>query len=331
MSEAPRHTVFSVLAAIRMPIILLLLVTTSAILTEGRFLQIDNLVNVFRQVSLESLIAFGMTLVIVTGGIDLSVGSLVALSGVAAAAVMESLGTWSPTMRIASGALCGVMVGATFGGLSGAVIARLAIPPFIVTLAAMLVARGSAFIICGGQPVYELPEELMWWGRGFVLELRLGRLLPVPVLIMAAAYLLFLFLYTRTVWGRCVIAVGSNETAAYLAGIPVRAVKWSVYVVTGALSGLAGVLHDAKLMAGDPKVGEMWELNVIAAVVVGGTSLFGGRGTISGTLVGALIIGVLNNSLNLLHVEHFWQNVVLGLVILGASLLDAGLRRLSTT
>ncbi len=331
MSERPRHSVSSVLVAIRMPLILFLLMTASAILTEGRFLQIDNLVNVFRQVSLESLIAFGMTMVIVTGGIDLSVGSLVALAGVAAAAVMESLGTWSPTMRIAIGAVCGVMVGATFGGLSGAVIARLSIPPFIVTLAAMLVARGSAFILCGGQPVYELPGELMWWGRGFVLESWLGRLLPVPVLIMAGAYLFFLFLYARTVWGRCVIAVGSNETASYLAGIPVRAVKWSVYVVSGALSGLAGVLHDAKLMAGDPKVGEMWELNVIAAVVVGGTSLFGGRGTISGTLAGALIIGVLNNSLNLLHVEHFWQNVVLGLVILGASLLDAGLRRLNTT
>jgi len=124
------------------------------------------------------------------------------------------------------------------------------------------------------------------------------------------------------------VAVGSNEQAAYLAGIPVRRTKFFVYLLTGCVAGLAGFLHDAKLMAGDPKVAEMWELNVIAAVVVGGTSLFGGRGTITGTLIGALIIGVLNNSLNLMNVEHFWQKVVLGAVILAASLLDAGLRKL---
>ena len=134
--------------------------------------------------------------------------------------------------------------------------------------------------------------------------------------------------FSRTVFGRGVIAVGSNEEAARLAGINVRRTKLIVYVITGGLAGLAGVLHDAKLMAGDPKVGEMWELNVIAAVVVGGTSLFGGRGSIAGTLAGALIIGTLNNSLNLMHVEHFWQKVVLGGVILAASLVDAGLRRL---
>ena len=135
-------------------------------------------------------------------------------------------------------------------------------------------------------------------------------------------------LLSRTEFGRGVIAVGITEEAARLSGIAVRRTKLAVYLITGALARLAGVLHDAKLMAGDPKVGDMWELNVIAAVVVGGTSLFGGRRSVSGTLVGALIIGVLNNSLNLLHVEHFWQKVVLGAVILSASLVDAGLRRL---
>jgi len=147
-------------------------------------------------------------------------------------------------------------------------------------------------------------------------------------LVMLLGYVFFSLLLGRTVFGRRVIAVGSNEEAAYLAGIPVRATKLMVYVITGALCGLAGVLHDAKLMAGDPKVGEMWELNVIAAVVVGGTSLFGGRGSMHGTLIGALIIGVLNNSLNLLHVEHFWQKIVLGSVILAASLMDSALRKL---
>src|SRR5204862_3709815 len=139
---------------------------------------------------------------------------------------------------------------------------------------------------------------------GFVFESALGRLLPTPVFVMFVGYAVFLVLFRRTVFGRSVVAIGSNEQAAYLAGISVRTTKVSVYMLTGVLCGLGGVLQVAKLMAGDPKVGEMWELNIIAAVVVGGTSLFGGRGTITGTLIGALIIGVLNNSLNLLHVEH---------------------------
>jgi len=316
------------LVALRMPVILLALVLAVTALTDGQFAGVENVVNVLRQVSFEALIAFGMTLVIVTGGIDLSVGSLVALTGVVAAIVMQAMLGWSPVVSIGLGLVCGVATGAAIGASSGAIVARFSIPPFIVTLAAMLIARGFAFILCDGQPVYDLPPELRWLGRGFVLESVLGRIVPVPVLIMFCVYVVTALLLCRTVFGRGVIAVGSNEEAARLAGIAVRRTKLSVYLITGALAGLAGVLHDAKLMAGDPKVGDMWELNVIAAVVVGGTSLFGGRGTVFGTLIGALIIGVLNNSLNLLHVEHFWQKVVLGGVILLASLVDAGLRRL---
>ncbi len=323
-----RSVVVAWLVAGRMPVILGALLITSSVLTDGRFLRIENLVNVMRQISFEGLIAFGMTFVIVTGGIDLSVGSLVALTGVAAALAMQSLAEADPAVRVAVGFATALIVGTSTGAAAGAIIARFAIPPFIATLATMLVARGAAFILCDGQPVHELPGELMWWGRGFVLEPVLGQRLPAPVLIMLASYAVLLVVFRRTVFGRRVVAVGSNEQAAYLSGIPVRATKMAVYVLTGLLCGLAGVLHDAKLMAGDPKVGEMWELNVIAAVVVGGTSLFGGRGTVTGTLIGAIIIGVLNNSLNLMEVEHFWQKVVLGLVILAASLLDAALRRL---
>lgn len=327
MTAVSRPALNAIVAA-RMPVILVLLVIGAALLTQGRFLQIENLVNVMRQVSFEALIAFGMTLIIVTGGIDLSVGSLVALTGVAAARVMELSAPLSPVAGIALGLLAGIVLGCAVGALSGAIVARFAIPPFIVTLAAMLIARGFGFILCDGQPVYELPPELRWLGRGFVWESVLGRLLPTTVLAMLLGFLVFHILLTATTFGRRVIAVGSNEEAAFLAGIPVRRTKLYVYLITGGLCGLVGVLHDAKLMAGDPKIGEMWELNVIAAVVVGGTSLFGGRGTMIGTLVGALIIGVLNNSLNLLQVEHFWQKVVLGAVILAASLLDAALRRL---
>lgn len=328
MSPSTRSSFWRYVLAARMLIILLLIGIASSVLTGGQFTRIDNLINVARQVSFEGLIAFGMTLVIVTGGIDLSVGSLVALTGVIAALVMRSAAGSSPAVAIALGLLCGIAAGAAIGATSGAIVARFSIPPFLVTLSAMLMARGFAFILCDGQPIYELPDSLIALGRGFLFEGILGRLLPVPVVVLICAYLLFAVLLGRTVFGRGIIAIGSNEEASRLAGIPVRRTKVLVYMITGALCGLAGVLHVGKLMAADPKVGDMWELNVIAAVVVGGTSLFGGRGTMTGTLLGALLIGGLNNSLNLLHVEHFWQKVVLGGVILAASLVDAGLRKL---
>lgn len=328
MTAATLSRARQMLYVMRMPVVLLLLVAGAAVLTGGRFTQVDNLINVARQISFEGLIAFGMTLVIVTGGIDLSVGSLVALTGVVAALVMRAMGDTSLTLVIVAGLASGVAVGAVAGAGSGVIIARFTIPPFIVTLSAMLIARGFAFILCHGQPVYELPSALASLGRGYILEGVWGRILPVPVAILIAAYVLFHVLLARSVFGRGVVAIGSNEEAARLAGIPVARTKLLVYLITGGLCGLSGVLHTAKLMAGDPKVGDMWELNVIAAVVVGGTSLAGGRGSMTGTLIGALMIGVLNNSLNLLHVEHFWQKVVLGTVILAASLLDAGLRKL---
>ncbi|MCA9294033.1 MAG: ABC transporter permease [Phycisphaerales bacterium] len=324
-----KRSVWRTVLSARMPIILVVLVICATALTEGRFARTDNIVNVLGQVSFQGTIAFGMTAVIVTGGIDLSVGSLVALTGVVAALVMQALsGAIAPWLAITLGVLAAMVSGGAVGATSGAVVARLSIPPFIVTLAAMLMARGAAFILCNGQPIYELPAELRTLGRGFILEPWFGRVLPVPVLMMLATYALCALMLSRTVLGKEIIAVGSNEKAAWLAGVPVRRTKLFVYVLTGVLAGLVGAVHDGKLMAGDPKVGEMWELHVIAAVVVGGTSLFGGRGSMTGTLVGVLIIGVLNNSMNLMQVEWFWQNVVLGGVILGAALADAGLRRL---
>lgn len=311
-----------------MPIILLALVVAMTALTGGKFAQVDNIVNVLRQVSFEGAIAFGMTAIIITGGIDLSVGSLVALTGVVGAVVMRQTGALPFEVSIGAGLTAAIACGALVGAVNGSVVAWGSVPPFIVTLSTMLIARGAAFIVAGGKPVYELPEQLITLGRGFLFEGVLGRLVPIPVAMMLAVYALFGTLLARTVTGREIVAVGSNEAAARLAGIPVKRTKLLVYLLTGAICGLVGLMHVGKLMAGDPKVGDMWELNVIAAVVVGGTSLFGGRGTMTGTLLGALIIGVLNNSLNLLHVEHFWQKIVLGGVILAASLADAGFRRL---
>ena len=333
MTDSSDHTssagIVDWLVRMRMPVVLALLVTVATIQTDGVFARPENLVNVARQISFEALIAFGMTLVIITGGIDLSVGSLVALTGVVAAVAMRSMGSAAAVPTIAAGLAAGVVVGAVFGTFSGLIITRFRLPPFIVTLAGMLVARGLAFIFCDGQPIAEgMPDMFFWLGQGYVLEAYLGRSLPVPVLLMAIGFGVFHVLLARTVFGRSVIAVGSNEEAARLSGIAVRRTRLTVYAVTGVLCGLVGVIHTAKLRVADPKVGEMWELNVIAAVVVGGTSLFGGRGSIPGTLIGALIIGVLNNSLNLMQVQHFWQKVVLGAVILLAALLDAALSRL---
>ncbi len=332
LSPAASPSVVDWLVRLRMLIVLVLLLVGATLLTEDyMFARSANLVNVMRQISFEALIAFGMTLIIITGGIDLSVGSLVALTGVAAGLTMRTLaadGAVSGGTAVTAGMGVGIATGAAFGTLSGSIITRFALPPFIVTLAGMLVARGMAFILCDGKPIHSLPDALDLLGPTFVLESWLGRVLPVSVLVMLVGFALFWLLLVRTVFGRSIIAVGSNEEAARLAGIPVRRTKLLAYVLTGALCGVAGVLHAAKLGTADPKAGDMWELYVIAAVVVGGTSLFGGRGTIPGTLVGALIIGVLNNSLNLLQVENFWQKVVLGLVILGAGLLDAALSRL---
>lgn len=312
----------------RMVIVLVLLATAVTILTGNRFSRPENLTNVARQISSEAIIAFGMTLVIITGGIDLSVGSLVALTGVVSGLVMSSLTSWGAFPCIATGMAAGMLLGAFFGSAAGGIITRFAIPPFIVTLAGMLIARGLAFIACDGQPVYQLPAALRTLGRGFVFPDLLGRSLPIPVAIMLVLFVLFHFILSRTVFGRSVVAVGSNEEAARLAGIPVRRTKLFVYVLTGGLCGIVGMLQNARLMSADPKTGETWELNVIAAVVVGGTSLFGGRGSIPGTLIGALIIGILVNSLNLMQVTHFWQEVVIGSVILLAALLDAGISRL---
>jgi len=317
------------LARFRMPVVLFLLVVLATVLTHGLFAQPENLINVAPQISFEALIAFGMTFVIVTGGIDLSVGSLVALTSVLAARAMALVAPGGEPGAIAAGLVAGTGAGAACGLANGFIVTRFGLPPFLVTLAAMLVARGFAFIVCGGQPLYEgLPASLVTLGRGFVLEGSLGRVLPVPVLAMLIGFAVFHFILTRTVLGRSIVAVGSNEEAARLSGIDVARTRRAAYLMTGALAGLVGVFQTGKLMAADPKIGEMWELNVIAAVVVGGTSLFGGRGSIPGTWIGAFVIGVLNNGLNLLHVEHFWQKVVLGLVILGAALIDAGLSKL---
>jgi ribose/xylose/arabinose/galactoside ABC-type transport system permease subunit len=287
-------------------------------LATPNFFKPDNLVNIVRQSSFRAIVAVGMTFVILTAGIDLSVGGVIALSGVAGSLVLVHPGLPVP-LAITLGIGAGVAVGTAVGAFNGLAITRFHLPPFIATLAMWFIAGrdgGLAFLITSGQPVFNLPPSFLFVGAGDVLGI------PVPVIIMVVIVAAGHFALTRATFGRYVYAVGGNEEAARLSGINVRRVLMTVYVISGMLSGLTGMILAGRLASGDPKTGVGQELDVIAAVVVGGTSLFGGRGTILGTVVGALIIGVLNNGLNLLNISSYWQPVVKGGVILVAVMID---------
>jgi ribose transport system permease protein len=283
------------------------------------FLNTENLLNIANQIAVVAILAAGMTIVIITGGIDLSVGSLIALSAVVGTLLVRELGGgvgagW--TALVACGA-AGVAVSALIGALSGATVTAFKIPSFIATLAVMQVASGLAFILAKGQSIYEVPESFTLLGRGTGLFS-----IPHAVLLMAVIYVATHLLMSRTALGRQIYAVGGNAEAARLSGVRVGRVLLFAYTFCGALAGLGGVLLASQLKSASPTYGLSYELYVIAAVVVGGTSLSGGEGRIFGTLIGTLIIAVIQNGMNLTGVESYTQKVVLGLVILGAVLLD---------
>jgi len=307
---------------------LVALILVLAFRTDFDFVQPQNAANIISQMSVEMIIALGMTMVIITAGIDLSVGSLVALTGVLgtmALTVVAGLPLW---LAFLIAIFASVLVGLACGSFSGFVITRFGIPPFVATLAMMFVCRGLAFIVCRERPV-EIPyeyEQLKFLGMGilgknlFGVEWFPG--IPLSGIIMLAGIVFFHVLLSGTVFGRQIYAVGGNEEASRLSGINVKKIKFFVYAITGGLCGLSGIIQAATLGSGDPKSGDKWELQVIAAVVVGGTSLFGGRGTIIGTFVGVLLIRVLAVGVNFLGFTRFWQYVVLGSVLLLAVLLD---------
>lgn len=282
------------------------------------FLTPSNAINVVLQVSVTAILAIGMTLVILTGGIDLSVGSLVAVTGVLAAFVARVAADVGP---LAAALAAGLLAGAASGAFTGLFVTRFSIPPFIVTLALMSALRGAAFLMTGGYSVGDLPRGFAVLGRGYLL------FLPIPVLVMAALFAAGAVMLNSTVFGRHIYAVGGNERAAWLAGVRTARVKVAAYVLNGLLGGFAGVMLASRLGAGIPNAGLGYELDVIAAVVVGGASLFGGKGTLGGTLLGAIFIGILNNGLNLANVDPYLQKIALGAVILGAVLLDQKLAR----
>lgn len=285
----------------------------------SQFLRRDNLLNIANQIAVIAIIAIGMTMVIITAGIDLSVGSLVALSAVVttmlirdqAGGLNATVGGMTACCLVAI-ALCGLV-----GAMSGFVSTQFQIPPFIVTLAMMLVGSGTAYLLSEGQSIDQVPDQFVWLGRGADLAR-----IPNAVVLMVVLYTLAHLLMTRTTLGRYIYAAGGNAEAARLSGVPVKKVLILVYTIGGLLAGLGGVIMASQLKSGSPSYGQMYELYVIAAVVVGGTSLSGGDGNVCGTLIGAFIIAVIQNGMNLTGVESFTQKIVLGLVILAAVLFD---------
>jgi ribose transport system permease protein len=287
------------------------------------FLKLSNLLGVANQTAIYAIIAIGMTMVIITAGIDLSVGSLVALASVSSAIVIRDWGGGASASiaMVAVGSLAGIGVCALAGASNGLLVTAFGIPPFIVTLGMMMMASGLSFRLAEGRSIPELPPAFFWLGRGLTLGI------PNPVLLMVVLYVVAHVVMSRMVFGRYVYSIGGNEEAARLSGVPVGRVLLAVYTICGALAGLGGIVLASQLSAGDPKFGLMYELEVIAAVVVGGTSLMGGRGKIFGTLIGAFIIAVIKNGMNLTNVDPFNQKIVLGAVLTAAVLLDTLKRR----
>lgn len=278
------------------------------------FLTAENLLNVSLQVSITAIIAAGMTFVILTGGIDLSVGSLLALAGILTTDVVKLQLPIQVSFPLAI--LVGVCVGALSGGLAGTLVTRYNITPFIVTLSLMTVWRGIAFVYTEGRPIWELPDAFSILGSGRMLGI------PIPSLTMMVVFIVSHIVLTKTKFGRYVYAVGGNKEAARLAGISTNKILVQVYILCGLLSALSGILLASRMNSGQPNTGVGYELDVIAAVVAGGTSLSGGRGSIVGTFIGAMLIAVLRNGLNLLNVGSYVQQIIVGVVILLAVMMD---------
>lgn len=303
---------------------LLVLLVAVNIATHGDFLAPGNLLNVLRQIAVNAILATGQTFVIITAGIDLSVGSLVALTGVLMAGTLGGVHTAWVAFIVAI--IVGIGAGGVAGAINGTPVVKFGLPPFITTLAMMLMARGLAFMYTNGAPIEIDNNAFDDLGTGLLFP-TLGRLvhipgIPVPVVIMLATVIVASYVLGQTRFGRYVYAIGGNEEAARLAGVSVGTVKTMVYVLCGALAAVGGFLLMALFSSGSPQTGVGFELNAIAAVVVGGTSLMGGRGTIVGTFFGALLIGVLNNVMNLIGIESYTQQIVLGAVIVIAVIVD---------
>jgi len=301
-------------------IALFLLCLALSILSD-KFLTVSNAWNVMRQVSVNICISTGMTLIVLTAGIDLSVGSVLALCGAITAGLLKNgiafpAGNLFIGFTLLGALLAGVLTGSVLGAFNGWAITRFKVPPFVATLAMLTIARGLTMLWTQGFPISGLGDTFLFFGTGWFLGI------PVPVWISGIIVVIAVILTSKTRLGRYIYAIGGNESASKLSGINVSRVKITVYTIAGALAAIGGILVTSRLDSAQPNAGTSYELDSIAAVVIGGTSLSGGRGNILGTVQGAIIIGVLNNGLVLLNVSPFWQQVVKGFVILLAVIID---------
>ncbi|WP_020591941.1 ribose ABC transporter permease [Kiloniella laminariae] len=296
-------------------LVALLLLMAAVSLYSPSFLSVDNLLNILRQTSINAIIALGITYVILTAGIDLSVGSVLALCGAVCASLLAA------DTPLVLALLVTLSVGGLLGAANGVVISLFGVQPFIATLVGMTMLRGVTLVFTDGRPVstgdFEVAEAFYQMGGGYFVGI------PIPILLAAGVFLIGWLILNRTAFGRYVYAIGGNEQVTRIAGINVRRVKIIVYALSGVMAALAGMILTARLESAQPTAGLGYELDAIAAVVLGGTSLMGGRGTLIGTLIGALIIGVLNNALNLMDVSSYYQQIAKGAVILLAVVVDS--------
>lgn len=277
----------------------------------SRFLTSTNLSVILNQVSVNSILAFGVTFVIIAGGIDLSLGSLVAICGVVIALLSQN-NVYSLWIAVIGTLAAGLALGA----FNGIIVVLTKVPPFIVTLGTMTIGRGLALILSKGRPISDLNESLNFLGNGDLLGI------PIPIIFLVLSYVSCHILLTKTIFGRYVKAIGGNEMASFVAGVRVNRIKLYVYMISGLFAALAGILLTARINTGQPNAGLGFELDAIAAVIIGGTSTRGGKGTITGTLLGVLFIGVINNGLDLINVSAYWQQVIMGGIIISAVVLD---------
>lgn len=311
---APRRKIWSELGVFGVVIALYILLA----IREPSFRGFANFRNVLTQISIPALIAVGMTFVIITGGIDLSVGSVAALAACVSGVLMDK-SHWGA----GAGILVTLGMGALLGLANGLAITKVSLPPFIATLAMMVMARGLAFVVSGGGAIYRIPEAYLWAGQGNLFNsFPLFERLPVMIALMALFFICGHIFLQRTRTGRYLYSVGSNEEASRLSGVPTAKVKILCYTVCGFLAGLAGMLSTGYVGAAQPTIGDGIELDVIAAVVIGGSSLSGGQGNLPGTFAGALLIGLVRNGLNLMGKDSNWQKVAIGTIIFLAVTID---------
>jgi ribose transport system permease protein len=300
------------LTAVRLEslVVLVVLIVALSILSPY-FLSISNFLNILLATSVIGVLAIGATFIISSAGLDLSIGSVVGFAGVVGALAVEQL-----ELPWWTGIIGCLLAGALVGAVNGLLVTRAKIPAFIVTLGMLGVARGAALVLTDGKPIYGLADQLVYLGQGRPFGI------PAPVIVFLVVAALAHYLLSRTRFGRYTLVIGDNEAAARVTGIPLAAQRLKLYTLSGTLAGLAGLLFMARVNAGDPTAGYNYELTAITAAIIGGTNLFGGRGTVLGTLIGALIMGVLQNGLNLLAVQSFYQQMAIGAVLILAVWLD---------